>query len=363
MNLFKVIAYILLSLPLFIPQIAKAQTHPIEDQIFNQINEIGFTDNGHLIVLKEKGDYLVHVLNPETFEVEQKLVRRGKGPGELLKASTYYIDQENNIIYLAGFDKRVIGVSISNGELLFEKTFTEIKGAMNTNQTPSMIIKDGHLFMSNSGRLDPSQPAESSLPVVSIFDTSSAELIFNFELTNEQLAFPNLDDLTKANAVPLSTELLLFSDRLSLITIKGLPYFYFFVNGEFRKRVELNPDFEVSFITSTREEFGSSVGIKVPAYINNAELLDENKVLISYGNIHQEEISLGYSIYQIDHTLKPGLQDRISVKLVLDQRLEEIEGVSEFNITPYNGKLFMHNNYYWLASEIYVVEVPDLNSK
>ncbi len=71
-----------------------AQDHPIEEQVFNQINEIGFTSDGHVIVMKEKGDHLIHVIHPETFKVEQKLVRRGNGPGELPQAFAYYIGKQ-----------------------------------------------------------------------------------------------------------------------------------------------------------------------------------------------------------------------------------------------------------------------------
>jgi hypothetical protein len=296
MNIFREASFLIFLTLLLWVQPLVAQKHPIEQQVLNQINELQFTKSGKAVLYQEKGDFLVHILNEETFEVEQKLVRRGKGPGELPRASAFYLDQENNILYLAGFDRRIIGVSLSTGETLFEKTFSDLRATIQ-NDTPSMFIHEGYLFYSNTGQLNPFEPIDKPLPVVSMFDTASTKLVYNFSLDIEQLAFPNFDDLEKANSVTISTFFLRMNERLSLLSIKGIPHFYFFLNGEFSQRIELDPDFDVSFITSTREEFGDNIGTRTPSYINNLEKLDEEHVLISYGNIHQEEIPLGFSIF------------------------------------------------------------------
>ncbi|WP_421773846.1 hypothetical protein [Gracilimonas sp.] len=362
MYLLRLAAYFLLYILFFQSYSAVGQSHPIQKQVFNQINNLEFTAEGKAVVLQGKGDFLIRVLNEKTYEVEQELVRRGNGPGELPKASSFYLDQEKNIIFLAGADRRIIGVSLLNGKTVYEKTFPKLKSISSSDFTPTMIIDDGYLFFSSKGGIDPSTPSDLPLPVVSLFDTSSTEQVFSFYLPVDDLAFRDLEDLGRANRVPLSASLVMLNERLSIVTFQGIPSFYFFVNGEFIKRVGLNPDFEVTFITSKRDIFGQKAGIRTPAYINNIEKLDEEHVLISYGNIHQEEIPMGYSVFRITSTPDLGLQDEIIVEKVLDKELPEIDEISAYNITAQQRILFLHNNFDWLAHQIYALEAPELNT-
>lgn len=338
-----------------ITNILFAQDHPIEKHIFDKIIKLEFTKEGKAIVFTRDGDHLVHVLDQNTYDIEFSFVPKGNGPGELQMINAAFVDHSNNRVYLAGMDKRVLGYSMT-GELFFEKTFDDFPVSVAHNKNPSLILREGYLFISQSQILNLSELPEHPISLVKMLDTTTTELVYEFTLSMQQLAFPNLTELRKANSVPIHPTLTFINERLSLITINGLPYFYFFVNGEFVHRAKMDTDYQVKFITSTREEFGNSVGVRIPSNINSIQLIDNNQLLISYGNTHQD-IPIGYSIYEIDHNPGLGLFDDISVRKIADASLDEIEGMSEMNITYYEGDFFVHNNYDWLAHQIYVIRM------
>ena len=336
-----------------------AQDHPIEKHIFEKITQLEFTKQGKPVVFTKNGDHLVHVLNQDTYDIEASFVQKGNGPGELQMVKAAFLDQKNDRVYLAGMDKRVLGYTLA-GELIFEKAFDDMPLSVAHHKTPSLMVRNGYLFASESQLLNLSELPQDPISVVKMLDTTTTELVYEFTLTMQQLAFPNLHELRKTNTVPIHPMLTFINDRLSVVTINGLPYFYFFVNGEFRQRTEIDTDYQVEFTTATREEFGDRIGVRTPSNINNIQRMVDNKLLISYGNTHQD-IPIGYSIYEIEHNPKPGLQDEISVLKISGNTLEKMEDMSEMNITWHEGGLFIHNNYDWLAHQIYVIR--DINFK
>jgi len=331
-----------------------AQDHPAEKHIFDKITQLEFTKEGKAMVFTKGGDHLVHVLHQDTFEMEASLVPKGNGPGELQMIKAAYLDHQNGRMYVAGMDKRVLGYSLS-GELIFEKTFDEFPIPRPNSKNLSLLIRDGYLFISQILSLNFTDPPTGPIPLVKMLDMNSGELVYELTLTQKQLAFPDPDKLKRANNVPIHPTLTFINKRLSVITIDGLPYFYFFVNGEFVQRTKIETDFQVEFITSKREEFGNAVGVRIPANLNSIQLVDNNKLLIAHGNIHQE-IPVGYGIYEIKHTPGKTLLDDISVVKTGGALLEENEDVSAMAITYHKGDFFIHNRFDWLAHQIYVIE-------
>lgn len=330
-----------------------AQDHPVEKHIFDKITQLEFTEEGKAVLFTKDGDHLVHLLNENTFTIEDSFVPKGNGPGELQMVKAAFIDQENNHVYLTGIDNRILGYTLA-GEPVFEKTFDELPVPGPNSKNLSLIIRDGYLFTSEMHRLNLSELSDDPIPMVKMFDIASTDLVYEFTLTPEQLAFPNVNDLSEARNVPIHPILTFINERLSVVTIDGLPYFYFFVNGEFVQRTEIDTDFRVEFATSRRDEFGNTVGVMTPANLNSLQLIHDNKLLISYGNIHQE-IPVGYSVYEISHTQGRGLLDDISVRKTADVRIEEIEDISALNITYHDGDLFIHNRFDWLAFNVHVM--------
>jgi len=331
-----------------------AQEHPIEKHIFDEITQLEFSREGKAFVFTKGGEYLVHVLNQDTFDIEHSFVKRGNGPGELQMIKAAYVDQANDRVFIAGMDKRLLGYSFS-GELIFEKTFDELPVPRPNSKNLSLNIRDGYLFISQILSLNFTDLPTGPLPLVKMLDMSSEELVYEFTITKDQLAFPNPDKLEKANNVPIHPKLIFINKRLSVITIDGLPYFYFFVNGEFVQRTKIETDFQVEFITSKREGLGNGVGVRVPSNLNCIQLVDDTKLLISYGNVHQE-IPVGYSMYEINHTPGQTLLDDISVNKLADARLKENNDMSAMAITYREGDFFIHNRFDWLAHQIYVKE-------
>ena len=336
----------------------KAQDHPIEDQVFDEITQLEFTNAGQPVVFTQSGDHLVHILNSITFEPEAKLVPKGRGPGEIQTLYAAFLDSNNDRVFLIGPDKRMIGYNFS-GELIFEKLIEELSPGLTNQKNPTMFIKENYLFVSSGQPLMSSAKPDESLPFIQMIDTATTEVVYEFTMTLEQLAFEDFDVVEKVNFLKLQPELIMINDRLSVLTINGLPYFYFFVNGEFVKRKKIDADFEVEYITSTKKRFGDNVGVRTPSNINSIQLIEDDHLLISYGNIHQE-IPVGYSVFRIDHSPKSGLNDEIKVTKITDQKITGFEDLSELNLTYHAGNLFIHNNYDWLAHQIYVIKEADL---
>lgn len=338
----------------FTTSILFAQDHPIEKHIFDKITQLEFTKEGKAVVFTKGGGHLVHVLNQDTYDIEMSLIPKGNGPGELQMIKAAFLDYKNDRLYVAGIDKRVLGYTLE-GELIFEKTIDELPVPRPNSKNLSLIIREGYLFISQILPLNFTNPPNGPIPLVKMIDIDSEELVYEFTLNKEQLAFPDPDRLERANNVPIHPTLIFISERLSVITIDGLPYFYFFVNGEFVERIKIETDFQVEFITSKKEEFGNAIGVRIPSNLNSVQLINDNQLLISHGNIHQE-IPVGYGIYEINHTPGQTLFDDISVNKLAAARLKENENMSAMTITFHEGDFFIHNRFDWLAHQIYVIE-------
>ncbi|MEX2477032.1 MAG: hypothetical protein WD357_01255 [Gracilimonas sp.] len=333
---------------------ATAQDHPIESQIFDEITQLEFSDSGQPVVFTQDGDHLVHILNQNSFEPEIQLVPKGQGPGELQTQHASFLDKKNNRVFMIGPDKRMIGYNFSR-KLIYDALIEDLSLGLMNQKNPTMLIKDKYLFISSSPPLMASEKPDEPIPFIQMIDTTTTKVVYEFTMSLDQLAFESYDVVEKANQVILHPELVMINDRLSVLVINGLPYFYFFVNGEFVKRTEIDADFEVEYITSTREEFGDNVGVRTPSNINSVQLIGNDHLLLSYGNIHQE-IPVGFSVHRIEHSVQSGLNDEITITKIKDQTLTGFEDLSELNLTYHKGDLFIHNNYDWLAHQIYVIE-------
>lgn len=349
---------LILSIIILFSETVNAQQHPIQDQIFEEIIQLDFSESDQPVVFTQDGDHLVHILNATTFEPETKLASKGRGPGELQTLNASFLDKDHNRVFLIGPDKRMVGYNFS-GELIYDKLISDLSPGLMNQKNPSMDIRDGYLFISSSQPLMASGEPAGPLPFIQMIDTSTTEIVYEFTITPDQLGFEDHEVVEKSNRVMLHPELVMINDRLSVIVINGLPYFYFFVNGEFVERMEIEVDFDTEYIATTREEFGDHVGVRTPSNINSIQLIKDGHLLISYGNIHQD-IPVGFSVYRIDHSVKTGLNDEITVSRVKDQELSGFEDLSELNLTYHKGDLFIHNNYDWLAHQIYVIEDIDL---
>ena len=336
--------WLVISLPIV------AQNYSIEDHFFDNLGAVFFTDQGLPVLAQDGKDHKGIVLEPET-GYQKKLIREGKGPGEISKVYGYGFDRINNELCLIGIGLRLV-CSDLNGNTTKDMRIPWFK-VSGVSSPFRFYIEEQELLLPIRSLLSVEEP-DNELKVAAISQKSDLEKVEFLSLQFEDLGLDYLDELSLANNIFIKPKVLRLSANVIMVAIPGLPYFYFFKNGEYRSKELITTDYEVRIEVSIKPEYPSP-GVLTPANLNNLQRLDDNHFIVARGNSFQKT-PLGIDLYRFD--LKG---PSVKVEQVDQMNIENLpEGFSEPNVTIHDEKAYIITNYIYFAMEISVLEVGGL---
>lgn len=321
------------------------QTGPIQDFFFDNIGAIFFTENGSAVIAQDGENYKALVLNTERSQQRGKLIRSGKGPGEIERLYGYSFDKTKDEACFMGFHLRLICTDLEGKVSVDDQIpWFEFSGV----STPfKFFVDDSEILMPLQVLLSVEDPQE-EINIGAISSIQNLEEVQYLAITLKNLRLDYLESLSLANNIFIKTRILRLSDEYIIVGIPGLPYFYVFKNGAYQSRIPIETEYEVSIEVSMKPEFPSP-GVLIPANINNLQKLNGNHFLVARGNIHQE-IPFGIDVYHFEE-----VKGELKIERKQQIELKDLpEDISEPNVTYQDGKAFIITNYIYFGYEVVV---------
>ncbi len=324
--------------------LSSAQGHPLEDLFFEKLAALFFTNDGIPVVVKDASDYKVAVIDSASYQVHSQLIRKGKGPGEIGLLTGFGFNYAKNEVCLTGYQLRLVCSDLNNN--ITEDSKIPWLKSIGVSTPYQFYIEKDELLIPLYTRLSVKNPTN-EIKIAAISTFQNLQKVSYLTLSLNDLGLTYLDDLSLANTIILKPRVLKLNDRLTLVCIAGMPYFYIFENRNFVKKVKIDTSYEVLITISIKPEFPSP-GIQTPANINNLQLINESHFLVSHGNSHQD-IPMGIDVYQFEE-----LHNELSINRTKQIKIPNLpEEVSEPNVTLKNGDMFIITNYHFLSSQIF----------
>jgi len=188
---------------------------------FHRIQDIYMLNSSIAIVVQQSSDYPVQIVDLKTQKVLQKLLKKGRGPGELENITGSAYNVSDKTLYVIGTARKLVELKLNN---TFQVASTREKVVKTTFNPHNLTIYGDHLYMGTSVRLNGKAISEYRQQIECGISVNKNNLetstVFHFEMSN--LNIQHVKDIQNVDYIQFNTRILP-DGQYTYLTIERLP--------------------------------------------------------------------------------------------------------------------------------------------
>lgn len=224
---------------------------------FHRVQDVYMLNSSTAIIVQQTSDFPVQIVDLKTQKVLHRLLKKGRGPGELenITGSAYNVSEKT--LYVIGTARKLVELKLNDANQVTSIREKIVKTTFNPH---NITIYGDQLYIGTSVRLNGKAISEFTQQIqcgIAVIKTSlETTTAYHFEMSN--LNIQHVKDIQKVDYIQFNTRILP-DDRYSYIIIERLPVILVYDRqNRFLNSIDIGKSTGLPGISATyRQDYGA----------------------------------------------------------------------------------------------------------